>query len=198
MDQRKRSLITSFLIGFVILVGLDQWTKGLVVRYLKGNPPAVLWEGVFEFRYSENRGAAFGILQGKQWFFLLVAAAVVIVILLFLSRIPWRKRYAPLFFALVLLCSGAVGNVIDRAVRGFVVDFFYFRLIDFPIFNVADCYVVVSAALLLFLTGFWYREEELSFLSFSSAEKNKNSEYRAENQEEKDGPAKQQKGERPE
>lgn len=184
-----------FALLSLLLIAVDQWSKALAYKTLRIDGPIALIQGVFELYYSENRGAAFGILQGKQWFFLLVAAAVVIVILLFLSRIPWRKRYAPLFFALVLLCSGAVGNVIDRAVRGFVVDFFYFRLIDFPIFNVADCYVVVSAALLLFLTGFWYREEELSF---SSAEKNKNSEYRAENQEEKDGPAKQQKGERPE
>ena len=175
-----------FALLSLLLIAVDQWSKALAYDTLRVDGPIALIQGVFELYYSENRGAAFGILQGKQWFFLLVAAAVVIVILLFLSRIPWRKRYAPLFFALVLLCSGAVGNVIDRAVRGFVVDFFYFRLIDFPIFNVADCYVVVSAALLL------------SFLSFSSAEKNKNSEYRAENQEEKDGPAKQQKGERPE
>ena len=187
-----------FALLSLLLIAVDQWSKALAYDTLRVDGPIALIQGVFELYYSENRGAAFGILQGKQWFFLLVAAAVVIVILLFLSRIPWRKRYAPLFFALVLLCSGAVGNVIDRAVRGFVVDFFYFRLIDFPIFNVADCYVVVSAALLLFLTGFWYREEELSFLSFSSAEKNKTSEHGAENREGKGGPAKRQKGERPE
>ena len=134
----------------LILVAFDQWTKALAFRMLRTEGPLVLIEGVFELHYSENRGAAFGILQGKQWFFLLVAAAVVVL--------------APLFFCLVLLCSGAVGNVIDRLIRGFVVDFFYFRLIDFPIFNVADCYVVVSAILLILLTGFWYKDEEFSFL----------------------------------
>ena len=66
---------------------------------------------------------------------------------------------------MILLLSGAVGNLIDRAVRGFVVDFFYFSLIDFPIFNVADCYVVCSAGLLILLIGFFYKEDELSFLS---------------------------------
>ena len=118
----------------LILVAFDQWTKALAFRMLRTEGPLVLIEGVFELHYSENRGAAFGILQGKQWFFLLVAAAVVVIILLFLSRLPWTRRLAPLFFCLVLLCSGAVGNVIDRLIRGFVVDFFYFRLIDFPIF----------------------------------------------------------------
>ena len=78
---------------------------------------------------------------------------------------PNDKKYLPLFFCVVLLASGAVGNVIDRVLRGFVVDFLYFELIDFPIFNVADCYVVVSAALLILLTGFFYKDEDLEFLS---------------------------------
>ena len=72
---------------------------------------------------------------------------------------------------MVLLLSGAVGNLIDRAVRGFVVDFFYFSLIDFPIFNVADCYVVCAAGLLILLIGFFYKEEELSFLSTGKEKK---------------------------
>ena len=128
------------------------------------NGPVVLWDGVFELLYSENRGAAFGILQGKQGFFFLVAIAVFLVILLFLGRMPFGKRYLPLFGCLVLLMSGALGNLIDRALRGFVVDFFYFKLIDFPIFNVADCYVVTAAALLIILTSFYYKEEEFEFL----------------------------------
>jgi len=69
MTKQKQSLIASFLIGFAILVGLDQWTKGLVVQSLKGQKPFVIWNGVFEFYYSENRGAAFGMMQEKQLFF---------------------------------------------------------------------------------------------------------------------------------
>ena len=119
-----------------LAVGLDQWTKRLAVENLMGNGPFVIWDGVFELLYSENRGAAFGILQGKH-----------------------------AFFFLVLLTSGAVGNMIDRAVQGYVVDFLYFSLIDFPIFNVADCYVVTAAVLLVLLTGFYYKEGELDFFS---------------------------------
>lgn len=154
-----------FGILVVLLVALDQWTKRLALLNLRGNGPFVILDGVFELLYSENRGAAFGILQGKHGFFFLVAAAVLIVVLLFLAKLPEEKRYHPLFGCMVLLASGAVGNMIDRAVRGYVVDFFYFSLIDFPIFNVADCYVVVAAVLLILLTGFFYKEEELSFLS---------------------------------
>ena len=122
MDQRKRSLITSFLIGFVILVGLDQWTKGLVVKYLKGNPPAVLWEGVFEFRYSENRGAAFGMLQEQQGFFFLIALLVLAAIIFVLVRMPAARRYRPLAVCLMALGAGAMGNMIDRVSQGFVVE----------------------------------------------------------------------------
>lgn len=147
-----------------ILAAFDQWTKWLALTHLKWNGPVVIWNGVFELLYSENRGAAFGIMQGRHGFFFLVAAAVVIVVLLFLARMPFGRRYLPMFFCMVLLCSGAIGNMIDRALRGYVVDFFYFSLIDFPIFNVADCYVVAAAALLILLTGFFYKDEELNFL----------------------------------
>lgn len=149
----------------VILIIFDQWTKVLAFEGLRVNGPIVILEGVFELLYSENRGAAFGILQGQKWFFLLVAAAVVVVVMFFLYKLPAEKRYLPLYGCMVLLVSGAVGNVIDRIMRGFVVDFLYFKLIDFPIFNVADCYVVVSAGLLILLTGFFYKDEELDFLS---------------------------------
>ncbi len=154
-----------FGILVILLAAFDQWTKRLAYGGLRVNGPVVLWDGVFELLYSENRGAAFGILQGKQGLFFLVAVAVFIVVLLFLGRMPSGKRYLPLFGCLVLLMSGALGNLIDRMFRGFVVDFFYFKLIDFPIFNVADCYVVVAAALLILLTGFYYKEEEFEFLS---------------------------------
>ena len=137
-----------------LLIALDQWAKSMAYNTLRVNGPLVLIKGVFELLYSENRGAAFGILQGKQWFFFLVAAAVVIAVLVFVAKLP----------------SGAVGNLIDRAVRGFVVDFFYFSLIDFPIFNVADCYVVCAAGLLILLIGFFYKEDELSFLSSKKGE----------------------------
>lgn len=153
-----------FGILVILAVALDQWTKRLAFNILRTGGPFVIWDGVFELRYSENRGAAFGILQGKQGFFFLVAAAVIIVVLLFLAKLPSGKRYLPLFGSMVLLTSGAVGNMVDRMVQGYVVDFLYFSLIDFPIFNVADCYVVVAAAVLVLLISFVYKEEELDSL----------------------------------
>lgn len=164
MDNRLKRSVSFGVLMFLATI-FDQWTKRLAYGSLRSNGPIVIWDGVFELLYSENRGAAFGILQGKHGFFFLVAVAVILVVLLFLAKMPYGKRYYPLFFCMVLLASGAAGNLIDRVTRGFVVDFFYFSLIDFPIFNVADCYVVVSTALLILLTGFYYKEEELQFLS---------------------------------
>ena len=75
--KQKAKLVTGLIIGFLAAIGLDQWTKLLAVNHLMDRPAYVIWDGVFEFLYSENRGAAFGMLQGKQWFFLIIAVIVV-------------------------------------------------------------------------------------------------------------------------
>ena len=162
---RKVRQFLFFLIGLAVSIGLDQWTKKLAVLHLKGKQPFVIWDGVFELYYSENRGAAFGMMQGKQGFFFLIGVAVIAAVVWLLMRMPSGKRYLPFTGCLFLLVSGAVGNMIDRISNGYVVDFLYFKLIDFPIFNVADCYVVVSTMSLILLFFFFYKEEELEFLS---------------------------------
>ncbi len=165
MSHRLRRILF-FLAGLFVSVGFDQYTKGLAARRLMGRPAFVLWNGVFELVYSENRGAAFGMLQGKQALFFVIALAVVAVAGWILWRMPPGRRYAPFTGCLFLLVSGAAGNMIDRLSQGYVVDFFYFELINFPVFNVADCYVVISTALLFLLFFAYYKEEELEFLSF--------------------------------
>ena len=75
--------------------------------------------------------------------------------------IPQERKFLPLDILCVLLLSGAIGNFIDRVSQSYVVDFIYFSLIDFPIFNVADCYVSISAVLLFILVLFYYKEEDL-------------------------------------
>ena len=162
MNSKRRSLLVSSFIGFAILVGLDQWTKGLAVHYLKGQEPFVLIKGVFELSYLENRGAAFGMMQNRQIFFFFIAAVVLAAILYMMWRMPEDKRYRPLAVCLMLVAAGAVGNMIDRVSQGFVVDFLYFRLIDFPVFNVADCYVTIAAFCLVNLVMFYYSDEDLA------------------------------------
>ena len=149
----------------LVLIGLDQWTKVLAVKHLMGQEPIVIWNGVFELHYLENRGAAFGILQGQKVVFLICTAAVLAILAFYYNRMPVEKRYLPMRNVGILLGAGAVGNLIDRMMQSYVVDFLYFKLIDFPIFNVADCYVTVGAILLAILILFVYKDEELGFLS---------------------------------
>lgn len=148
----------------VLLIALDQVTKGLAVRYLKGKDAFVLWRGVFELRYLENRGAAFGMLQGQRFFFLLTGLLVFAAVLYFFRYVSENRRFWPLRLIAVFILAGAWGNMIDRLRLSYVVDFFYFVLIDFPVFNVADIYVSVGTAVLAFLIFFYYKDEELSHL----------------------------------
>lgn len=151
-------------IGLLVLLGIDQMTKWLAVVHLKNSPAVPLIKGVFELQYLENHGAAFGMLQEKRGF-LLCFTMVILAILVFLYwKLPDGKRYLPLRLIGILTGAGAVGNLIDRMAQGYVIDFFYFRLIDFPVFNVADCYVVTAAVLLFLLVCFYYKDEDFDFL----------------------------------
>ncbi|EOS41185.1 signal peptidase II [Lachnospiraceae bacterium] len=145
---------------------LDQITKHLAVVHLKQQREIVLIPGVFELRYLENRGAAFGLFQNRQIFFVCAAVVIFFLIGFFYGKIPGGRRNLPMRICAVLICAGAVGNLIDRIRYQYVVDFFYFSLIDFPIFNVADCYAVIACILFAYLILFFYKEEELEWFSF--------------------------------
>lgn len=147
-------------VGCVLLVVIDQLTKLLVLQTLKGNDPVTLIPGIFQFLYVENRGAAFGIMQNRQWLFLIITVIVLVVLLWMIPKIPSERHFLPLRLCLSFIGAGAVGNMIDRIFRGYVVDFFYFELIDFPVFNVADIYVTVAAFALIVLILFLYKEED--------------------------------------
>ena len=147
-------------LGIVILVLLDQYTKLLAIAHLKEQSAFVLWNNVFELHYLENRGAAFGIFQNQRWFFVIMTIVILVVVSWFYGRTPVEKRYLPLRICMIVLTAGAIGNFIDRLIRGYVVDFFYFSLIDFPVFNIADMYVVCSGILLVMLVCFRYKNDE--------------------------------------
>ncbi len=160
--KEKRSLhYLIALAGILVGVCLDQFTKYLAVLHLKGQAPLVLIDGVFQLEYLENRGAAFGLFQGQRLFFFLSAGVILAIVVWFYLRVPMERRYLTLRILAVLIVAGAIGNFIDRLRLGYVVDFFYFCLIDFPIFNVADIYVTVSTFVLLFVMFFYYKEEDL-------------------------------------
>ena len=160
------------LISFILLILFDQWTKSLAVANLMNQEPFVIIKNVFQLRYLENRGAAFGMMQGQQTFFVISALIAVVVITYVYFKLPWEKRFHPLRAVVLFIASGAVGNLIDRLVLGYVVDFFYFELIDFPIFNVADIYVTCATVILALLILFYYKEDELDCLFPKKKEKN--------------------------
>lgn len=155
----KKYIKTFFALLLFIL--LDQVVKLWVLARLKGQQPIVLIKNVLEFQYVENRGAAFGMLQNQRIFFLIMTIGVLIALVLLEKKIPQESRYFWLRFCMFFVAAGAVGNMIDRVYRHYVVDFIYFKLINFPVFNVADIYVTCSAFLLIFLVIFYYKEEEL-------------------------------------
>ena len=159
----KNILKTLPAIGLLVL--LDQLTKLLAIRYLKGTGGIPLIKNVFELYYVENRGAAFGILQGKMFFFYLITAVVAAGILYVVYKLPEKRKYLPLLVILAFLLAGAAGNLIDRAFRQSVVDFIYFKPIDFPVFNVADIYVTCSTFVMVILILRYYEDEDFAFLS---------------------------------
>lgn len=172
-NQNKAANLAVWAIASVVLVLADQYTKMLAVAHLKGQEPFVIVQGVFELLYSENRGAAFGMMQGRQGFFFLIGAVVLAAASYAMYKMPsWKNsRYHWLKLCVIMITAGALGNMVDRVSQGYVVDFLYFSLIDFPIFNVADIYVTVSAALLVVLMFFYYTEEELDIFRFRARKK---------------------------
>ncbi|WFR54741.1 signal peptidase II [Anaerocolumna sp. AGMB13025] len=158
------------LIYLILLIALDQLTKYLAAAHLKDGPMAVI-PNIFELYYHENNGAVWGIMSGK--ISILIVATVIIMggMIYFYTKIPAGKRYNVMRLILVFIAAGAIGNLIDRSIKKYVVDFLYFKLIDFPIFNLADCYVTISAILLIVLSLFYYKDEDFAFLNRKEEQK---------------------------
>lgn len=160
--QYIKNALTS-LIVILVLIALDQITKGAASAHLRGSDPYVIIDRVLVLTYVENRGAAFGIMNGMRVFFLILAPLVSVLLFAASLRIRQGTRYLPLRTAFICIIAGALGNFIDRLLNGYVVDFIYFMPIDFPVFNVADIYVTCAAFALVFLIMFYYSEDELKF-----------------------------------
>ncbi len=134
--------------GFILV---DQATKIWAVNTLKTSD-IVIWNKVFRLHYLENFGAAYGILNGKKEFLIIFTAIVTIALIIYMIRIKTDNVFDKVSkFAISMIIGGAIGNIIDRMSLGYVRDFLYFELIDFPVFNVADICVVVGVGLLMLM-----------------------------------------------
>jgi len=133
-----------------LLVGCDHATKGVAKAHLEGARPVRVIQGILDFDYVENTDIAFNLLRGippgiRAPALLISGAVACLGILgLLLLRSPRESRMSR--FALVLVGAGAIGNYVDRVMRGYVVDFVHVR--HWPVFNVADVYIVIGFALL--------------------------------------------------
>lgn len=143
-----------------VLVIVDQITKNIALTNLKSIENTTFIKGFMDFTFVENRGAAFGILNGKTWLLLLLAVVICIILIIIMKKLPHTKDYGYLKTSFVLILAGAVGNMIDRVVRGYVVDFFEFTFIKFPVFNMADIYVVVGTIAMAFIVLFVIKDEK--------------------------------------
>ena len=140
-------MIVLYYLITALVVLFDQITKWLAVQYLKPQVSVPLINDVLHLTYVENEGAAFGMLKNSRWVFMIVSAVAIAALVIVIFRFGQKYRFATVAVAMIL--GGGIGNMIDRVRIGYVVDFIDFRLINFAVFNVADSFVTVGAALLI-------------------------------------------------
>ena len=148
-----------------ILVAIDFALKKWAANALQGKGTITLIEGLLGLTYVENRGAAFGMLSGKQTLLILLSVGIIILLEYYLIKEKPKNKLAQLTIALVV--AGGVGNLIDRAFQGFVIDYIDInQLFSFPMFNFADICVTIGEALLIFLLFYGeYKERKEKKLS---------------------------------
>lgn len=129
-----------------LLIGIDQVSKVWALNHLKDVGSISIIENIFHFTYVENRGAAFGLFPNNQIIFVVVALLASIFGLYYLHKNNNISIIGK--SGIILIISGAIGNLIDRVRLGFVVDYFDFRFIWEYVFNVADVFVVIGTILL--------------------------------------------------
>lgn len=141
----------------VIIIFIDQISKYLTTSYLKPIGSITILKNVFNLTYVENRGAAFGMLQNQRWLFIVLTIIIAIAVACYL--ILNRNESLILRISLSMILGGAIGNLIDRIRLGYVVDMLHFSLIDFPVFNVADSFIVIGTILLGYYILFMAEKE---------------------------------------
>ncbi len=150
----------SIVFGAILVavgIAVDQVLKYIVLRYLAPDGSVQAIPGLLDFTYVENRGAAFGILQNRVWFFailtILISAAVIILWFRYRHHTLWSR------IGSALILSGGIGNLIDRLTRGFVVDYIHVSFFP-PVFNFADCCVVIGTILVMIHVLFFAERRE--------------------------------------
>ncbi len=172
----KLSLKMNKILCFILIVFgiiLDHRTKQIVINNMALNESIPLWQDVFHFTYVRNTGAAFSMLSGHRWIFISVSSITILAILVYLI---FTKSARPIWlYSVSMIASGGIGNMIERVKLGYVTDFFDFTLINFAVFNVADCFVCIGAGLLLL-------DLVIDFIKDPTGEKSKQKEIEAQDE----------------
>lgn len=142
--------------AIIAMIFFDQLVKMWALNSLQQIQTIPIITNVFHLTYVENRGAAFSIMQNKLWFFITVTAVILGVIVYALKTNKIKTALGK--WSMYFIIGGAIGNLIDRSMRGFVVDLFDFRLINFPVFNLADIFVCIGGALFCYYVLFQHDE----------------------------------------
>lgn len=165
ITSRKKLIIFDIII-LLLTVLSDRGLKYFAIKELKAHPAISLIDGILELTYLENSGAAFGLLKGQKAFFILVTAIVLTAVLYLFIKMPAKRKYNKAHIALSFLLGGALGNLTDRVLYGYVIDFIYISKIRFPVFNLADIYVTAATLFIVILLLFIYKEDDLNILRF--------------------------------
>lgn len=141
-----------------ILVIIDQVSKIIVINNLTNNKSVEVIKSFFYLTYTNNTGAAFSILTGKRILLILVSLIVIGILIYYIKKTKIEKKINKI--ALSLVIGGSIGNLIDRIVKGAVIDFLDFKIFgyNYPIFNLADTFIVLGVFLLLI--GMFRKEEK--------------------------------------
>jgi signal peptidase II len=151
-------MVIYYIIALAV-IAIDQWTKWLIVKYMRLGESIPIIPNVLYITSHRNRGAAWGILQGQFWLFYLITVIVVVGLIVYIQRLPRGERLFGV--ALSLMLGGALGNFIDRLFRKEVVDFVhtYIGTYSFPVFNIADSALTIGVVL-LFIKMFFFATPE--------------------------------------
>jgi len=142
----SKQLFLRLSISFAVIIFLDQISKILVSVSLKLGQSKPFIPGVVSIVKVHNYGTIWGLAQGGNMIFAMLAVVVVVMIIIFLPKIV-KDKWSSVAIGMIL--GGAVGNLLDRFTRGFVVDFIHLDFFDFPVFNIADMGIVISALILV-------------------------------------------------
>ena len=148
----------------VLLVVIDQISKIIVVENMNLYEQVIFIKPLLNFRFTYNTGAAWSILSDCRWLLALISIAASAALLFLIKNINWKKDRI-YNISMVLITSGAIGNLIDRVFRvDGVVDFLEFGFMDFPIFNIADTFLTIGVFMIMFYVIFISKDGNLPFM----------------------------------